>query len=405
MRVVVLTETYSKRMGYAQGALSKALARLGVEVHLLTPRLAPSHQRKDFQSIYGGFTGDELSTGTETERVDDYTVHYMPHCTRLGYVRMRGMRAKLQALRPNIVQTFVAISWLPLDAALLKPFLGYRLFTGSHTTASVFPLATKNAKTWSPARLTSLASRALPGRFISLFTERCYGATDDCADVAVRFFGVPRSKMTVAPLGVDTDVFFVDESEEARTRRNEVRAFAGASPEEILCIYTGRFTDEKNPLLLAQAVEKLRRAGEPYRALFVGNGPQMEAIAASDGCRVHPFIDFDQLGRFYRAAEIAVFPTQESMSMLDATACGLPLVVNDTMQALERVDGNGITYRLNDIDDLFRALRSLRDLNVRAALGRAGAERMKSQFSWEVLAKRRLADYRRALGSGRPSRQ
>ena len=84
--------------------------------------------------------------------------------------------------------------------------------------------------------------------------------------------------------------------------------------------------------------------------------------------------------------------------MLDATACGLPLIVNDTMQAVERIEGNGITYRLNDLDDLVRALRDLRDPGVRAKLGRHGAERMRERFSWGVLARQRLRDYAEALG-------
>ncbi len=47
--------------------------------------------------------------------------------------------------------------------------------------------------------------------------------------------------------------------------------------------------------------------------------------------------------------------------MLDAAACGLPLIVNDTLVAVvKQIEGNGITYRLNDVDDLIRALLAAR---------------------------------------------
>ena len=121
-------------------------------------------------------------------------------------------------------------------------------------------------------------------------------------------------------------------------------------------------------------------------------------IGVPDRVRMYPDgIDFDQLGRFYRSAEIAVFPTQESMSMLDAAACGLPIIVNDTLRATERIDGNGLTYKLNDVDDLVRALRTLREAAARNVLGLSGARKMKTDYSWTEIARRRVADYDAAL--------
>ena len=84
--------------------------------------------------------------------------------------------------------------------------------------------------------------------------------------------------------------------------------------------------------------------------------------------------------------------------MLDAAACGLPIVVNDTLRAVERIRGNGVTYRLNDEDDLVRVLRDLAPPARRAALGAVGAQRMRDEFSWTALAAQRVRDYEEALG-------
>jgi glycosyltransferase involved in cell wall biosynthesis len=137
--------------------------------------------------------------------------------------------------------------------------------------------------------------------------------------------------------------------------------------------------------------------GAPYGGLFIGHGVQAEAIKAQPGCVVHPFVPVEELPLYYRASDIGVWPTQESTSMLDAAACGLPIVVNDTLVAVERIDGNGITYRLNDVDDMIRALLSLRDPASREKLGAVGAKRMVNEFSWTLLARRRLKDFEAAL--------
>ena len=104
-----------------------------------------------------------------------------------------------------------------------------------------------------------------------------------------------------------------------------------------------------------------------------------------------------QLGGLYRACEIGVWPTQESMSMLDASACGLPLIANDTMHAPERLKDSGMPYRLGDVDSLVRTLRALSVPGIRHELGAAGARRMREEFSWAAIAARRIQDYASAL--------
>jgi glycosyltransferase involved in cell wall biosynthesis len=314
-------------------------------------------------------------------------------------MKMVGLMEKLRSVKPAIVYSLAAIGWIPLDAALFKSFLGYKLFTGSHTTASVFPLAQRETTSIDPERVRSFFTRFIPGRFTSLFTEKCYGATKDCADIAVRFFGIQKYKIEVCPLGVDTDMFSPVGDEEDRISRLKTREQLGFAPDDIVCIYTGRFAEDKNPLILARAIERLMEMGEPYKGFFVGHGIQSEALKTIQGCIVHPFVPVTRLPHFYRASDIGVWPTQESTSMLDAAACGLPLIVNDTRIAQERIEGNGIMYRLNDVDDMVRALLRLRDSTVRQALGAVGARRMVNEFSWAALAHRRMKDFEAALAS------
>jgi glycosyltransferase involved in cell wall biosynthesis len=64
---------------------------------------------------------------------------------------------------------------------------------------------------------------------------------------------------------------------------------------------------------------------------------------------------------------------------------------------VERIDGNGLVYELNNVDDMVRTLLKLRDPTVRKRLGSAGALRMKNHFGWEAIAKRRLKDYESAI--------
>jgi glycosyltransferase involved in cell wall biosynthesis len=103
------------------------------------------------------------------------------------------------------------------------------------------------------------------------------------------------------------------------------------------------------------------------------------------------------LAEHYRAADIAVWPTQESMSMLDASASGLPIVVSNRVGAKERVVGNGRMYEENDVASMGEALLSLSAAGERRALGAVGRGKTEAGNNWKTYARRLEADYKDAL--------
>jgi glycosyltransferase involved in cell wall biosynthesis len=399
---VLLSETFTEGMGYLENLLPKYLGRLGVESHVVATDLPANYRLERFSETYGQFV-KSLKPDTVLP-YEDFTLHVLGHRKIAGHMRMVGLRQKLTSLRPDVVQTMSAVGWIPLDAALLKPLLGYRLFTGCHHHASVFSVASKLLPRFSKERWECWITRTLPGRLVGLFSDKCYAIAPDCADIAVRFFGVPDAQVCISPLGVDTELFYPVASGAERNRRMELRGRLGYSNSDIVCVYSGRLSEDKNPLLLARAVEQLAGSGRPYRGLFVGNGVQATLINSLANCQIQPFVPVHELGALFRASDIGVWPTQESMSMLDASACGVPIIVNDTMSTTERTDGNGLTYRLNNVEDLIRALLQLEDEDIRRRLGSCGAQKMAHNFSWEMVARCRLRDYENALGGAAPVR-
>lgn len=400
MRVVLLSETFSRRMGYLGNILPKYMARLGAEVHVVTTDLPPYHHIRDFKETYQNFCDGELKAGS-IEAYDGFTLHVVGHRKVLGYMRMVGLAEKLASIRPDIVQAMVAIGWTPLDSAFYRPFLGYKLFTGSHMAATMFPLARREAPWWDGERLKCALTRAFPGRLVSLCTEKCYTPTEDCALIASRYFGVQSRKVEVMYLGVDTEHFYPVNSPGRSEERLQLRRQLGFKDDEIVCIYTGKFTGEKKLDILMQAIDQLRAKGEPYRALFIGDGPQKDALVGHPPSVLLDFMPFADLAQYYRAADVGVWPGNESTSMLDAAACGLPIVISDEVFYRAPVDGNGKVFRKNSAEDLTRVLLELREPELRQRLGSAGADRMAREFSWESRARQRLRDYEIALRSQR----
>jgi glycosyltransferase involved in cell wall biosynthesis len=395
MRIALVCETFSPDMGYLVSMLPKYLARLGAEVHVLAVDLPPYHRAPENSARSIRFFREQtLSAGSERQ-IDGYTVHILPHGHLLKHVYMRGVVRKLREIAPDVVYSIAAIGWLPMQAALGKLRLGYRLFTGNHNAASTFHLTQGQAS--AGALLKCFVMRWLPGRLVSLLTTRCYVPTSDCGEIAWRFFGVQKRKVKLVYLGVDTDFFYPVETREAHAERVKLRAELGFAPEDIVCIYTGKLIESKNPLLLLQAVDVLCARGLPYRCLFIGDGVLAESLRAQ-GAPVMDFMPVRSVGQYYRAADIAVWPTNETTSMLDAAACGLPLIVSDRIYR-DPIEGNGLTYRMNDLDSLVETLLRLQDVHARASLGAAGVEKMRRLFTWRLAAEIRMQDFQAALGS------
>lgn len=392
MRIVLLTETFSSKMGYLQNSLPKYLARHGAEVHVISMNLSPYHSLAD--RALGAFT-ERLVPG-HREEIDGYHLHVLAHEIRLGYPRMIELDDILASIRPDIVQCQASIGWIPFDAARLRLRFGYKLFSGNHNAMST-ARAGLGTDSSILRRGKAFLTRFLPGRLTSYHVVKCYAVTCDCAEIAWRYYGVQRRKVITMHLGVDTDYFFPNRSAETERERTDLRKDLGFAPEDIVCVYSGKMTEEKNALIVAQAVNRIRKMGIPYSALFIGNGVQQERIRNLEHCRVLDFMHFSKLGAYYRASEIGVWPTNESTSMLDAAACGIPLIISDGVIYREHIDGNGLVYHMNDLDDLISKLLELRSPEVRRRLGSYGAEKMVRDFSWEAVARKRLNDYRDAL--------
>jgi glycosyltransferase involved in cell wall biosynthesis len=396
-RVVIVCETFSPDMGYLTAVLPKFLARRGFDVHVISLDLVPYGSDTEWQGKAPEFLARQIAPAGSAYQRNGFSVHILQHGKLGRYPYARGLVAKLRELRPQIVYSAVAIGALPMQCAMGKLVLGYHLFTGSHTSPSTFPLASVPHPFRTAAGLRCVLTRWLPGRLVSYLSRKCYARTNDCGVIAHRFFGVQPRKIVVVPLGVDTDHFYPVTTPAHHAERQALRHKLGFATEDIVCVYSGRLVGSKRAPMLARAVEQLRAAGLPYRALFIGDGPERAQIAGSPWAQILDLVPFSELAPYYRASDIAVWPGTESTSIFDASACGIPVVCNERI-ASEHLLDNGLAHVHDDLSSLVDCLRQLANPERRRVLGEIGAHRARHEIGWDVAAAIREHDFREALG-------
>lgn len=153
---------------------------------------------------------------------------------------------------------------------------------------------------------------------------------------ALQAWGVPR--VAVQPLGVDCSVFTPcarDEGWRAALCRRH-----GLDASTRLFVYTGRFAAEKNLQLLADAVQLL---GPGHVLVAVGDGP-----ARPVGPQVlilPPENDSRRLARIVASADAYVHAGDQEtfgLGVLEAMACGTPVVAARVAGLAELADGAGL---------------------------------------------------------------
>lgn len=149
-------------------------------------------------------------------------------------------------------------------------------------------------------------------------------------------WGVPR--VTLQPLGVDCSVFTpcaTDAAWRARFCRDQ-----GLAPDTRLLLYTGRFARAKNLQLLADAVALL---GQGHVLLAVGDGP---APPLGEQVRRLPTeTDSARLARMVASCDAFVHAGDQEtfgLGVLEAMACGTPVVVANAGGLAELAQGAGL---------------------------------------------------------------
>src|SRR5215471_8022408 len=108
MKVVVVSDWISEAMGYSENVLPKALAKAGVEVHVVTSDLQPYFP--NYKDAYEDFIGPRIQP-TGTKDIDGFTLHRLRHASQSHGVRICGFHRKLASLCPDIVQGLRIPTW------------------------------------------------------------------------------------------------------------------------------------------------------------------------------------------------------------------------------------------------------------------------------------------------------
>lgn len=202
----------------------------------------------------------------------------------------------------------------------------------------------------------------------------------------------PKKEIGVIYNGVDTEEFFPDAD-----KRNS---------EQFTIICVSRVTPRKGIRFLIQAFKILSGRYDNARLIIVGDGNEKQSLEdLVQGLDLREKVEFagviahENVFEYYRRANIFVLPSlNEGMSnvMLEALACGLPVVATNTGGTKELLtDGvNGLVVKMKDPDDLAEKIEKIildSDLEKSMSLE---SRKLAEKLSWENVSNQYIDLYR-----------
>lgn len=349
--------------------LSTALARRGEEVVVHTRRDAP--EPPDRVAVPAGFEVDHVTAGPPVRIFKD---ELLPHMGDFA----RDLARQWADDPPDVVHAHFWMSGLA--AVMAAHDLGIPVVQTFHALGVVKRRHQGDADTSPDDRV----------RMERMIGKRASAIAATCSDEVFELvrMGVPRSRISVVPCGVDHDRFCPGGPAWSR------------SPGSNRIVSLGRLVPRKG---VDTAIEAL--VGLPGTELLVAGGPpaeqlhtdaevqrlrsRAEELGVAERVRLLGRVGREDVAALLRSADAVVTtPWYEPFGMvpLEAMACGVPVVaaavggLTDTV--VDGVTGSLVPPRRPDL--LVQALRPiLADPALRAGYGAAGVDRALCRYTWE----------------------
>jgi glycosyltransferase involved in cell wall biosynthesis len=213
-----------------------------------------------------------------------------------------------------------------------------------------------------------------------------------------------RCPVFVQPHGLDLPPVYPD-------ARKRLRHELGVTEDRPLVVFMSRLHPKKGLEVLLEAAARERTGA--FDLVIAGSGEdayaaELHQLAARLGLasRVHwlGFVEDERKWRLLQGCDVFVLPSYSEnfgIVVLEALACGLPVIVSDHVALAADVTGNGFGAVVPlETEALVAALREwLPARDRRADAGRRSVEFVRVKYSWDAVARRLANRYEEAVAS------
>ncbi len=381
MRILHIVNYFQPTLGYQEAFLARSQKENGHEVLIVTSeRYAPLLFKGGASK---GMLGERIrDAGRSIE--EGIEVLRLPVLFEiLGNPWLIGLEKAVKEYSPDAVHVHSILSITSLRIAFLRKKLkGTRIIFDDHMTYNAV-----RGKYMIPLYyLFGLLFR----RRLLRSADEFVAVTEETKTFMNALYGLPMNRIRTIPLGCDASKFKCDlQMRELLRKEHDIQ-------EEVVFCYVGKMIPDKGVDLLMKASLELLRSGRRIAVLCVGGRDDnyfrtLTELLESSGYKSRfillPAVPNKELFGLFSMADVGVWPKQCSITMIEAMACSIPVIISDRSGATERVmgKGNGLVYREGDVNDLRTKMEILLDEDTRNQM-RTRARSYAESCDWKKIS-------------------
>jgi glycosyltransferase involved in cell wall biosynthesis len=227
---------------------------------------------------------------------------------------------------------------------------------------------------------------------IHKYEAKIFGTVPENQMILQKEYGFLEDRILYSPIGTDLSIFRFDPASRADLRRDEK-----LQDRDTVLLFTGKLNYRKNPHLILEALKLIdEKINQPLHVYFLGAADQiykekeMGITFTNENIRIKfvPAVPVAALFRWYSMADFAVFPSENTLSALDAQACRLPVIMESDITNQERLADGGLTYEKGDMKDLSEKILILMiQKEQRRNLGNKGEIYVRTKYDYRQIVK------------------
>tara|TARA_Y100000310_G_scaffold86189_1_gene83037 strand:- start:1978 stop:3144 length:1167 start_codon:yes stop_codon:yes gene_type:complete len=378
-------------LGYQEYYLAKKHKQMGHDVYVVASDLLYPFPNIETILKEAGIKNTSRKRKPGFSVVDGIKVYRLKHLFEYSdFILVKGLKQILIEIKPDIVFAHESRQGLPALAAYYKNKIGYKLVVDQHDFYHKIP----NYPWWK--KLLRFSDYFLFRKFIVNYSlkraDKIVAVTQQTKDFLVKIQKINPKNVSLISLGVDIDFFKFDNKSRAGIRKR-----FKMKNSDIVLIFSGTIVRRKGIELLLEALSEMKNKN--LKLMIVGGGDvdymsDLKALTKKLNIENKTiftgFVKKDNVKDYFSAADIGIWPGNNSVSIMEAMACKLPIVMVDLQLGHLVNYNNGLKFPQHSKEKLKQALEKLIRNDLRIKMANNSVNAIKKYYSYDTIAKRFL---------------
>ena len=391
MKIVHIMGYFMPEFGYQEYYIAKKHKEIGHDVYVIA-----SDMLYPFRNIEKMFNDSGIKyTGRKRKEkfsiIKGLKIYWLPHLIEYNdFIICKGVKKTLEKIKPDIVFSHESRQGLSCQAAFYKKKFGFKLIVDQHDFYHKIPGKIKTTL----RNIEYFGFRKFLIDYNFRKADKIIAVTKPTRRFLINTHKIIPKKIKLIELGVDTDLYYHKKKQAIKLRK-----ILGIKKDEVVLIFVGTIFRRKNLELLINAFNEIHK-NYKTRLLIVGEGEKeyinelknlVKKLNLKNKVIFNGFAKREELPIYYSMADIGVWPANNSVSIIEAMACKLPIVMVNWQMPHLVSHNNGFKFPFNNKEMLkYYLIKLIKNNKLRQKMGENSYKAATKYYSYNVIAKKFL---------------